>query len=983
MFKFYSEWKLSFFILLSISIILAYSALQIEVGESRNTKYNVFSITFDYYGMDSRQIEELITVPLEEKLMVLEDLLELRSSIEYGKTVSTAFFSKKSDYKKTYLNIRDSVERLYETLPSDVQRPRIQSSSINDKACLCVSFTGKSVDGDMRAWIENTLKKEIESIDGVADVVISGGKINEIEIAFDTDKVVALGQNPSVLSAVVQDGNSINPGAKISYQNFDENIVFDTKLHSLEEIKALPVKTNENYTTLGSFAEVSRKPRTDNEIVRINGDKCISLGVQAASDGNIIKISKKCRKIIESKKNLDGIYQYLYDDGLSLEKLIKDTFFAAVISFVCIVLIIPFFFNSLKTIFISVAFLFINSMWTIGILQILGLSLNQNTLSGITIALGLIADSMFVLTETACAENSYGSYLRRFYSLIPSVISASLTTLLVLVPLVFLDEIIPGIKNISITIGLMIIVSVVLSVIFFPVFIYEPEEKRISVVPRRFFGILSRFMKRQALRYSLLSVRHSKAASAVYMSLIFFPVVIFIFIGKDISFSENNEIIFCSAEYEPETGADYIDSSLDEIIGKIKEHKAVTFVRTEAKKGNAQIEVGFEEKLCGKDALSDYIGGLKKYVPDAFLYVPGQNKKTANFRSIEIAAVGDESALCRAYAEEAADLLSKAGICDSVVLNFKKPENLYEFIPSGELMNRNALTTQQIASSLRWMLFGPVADKWIEDGKEFDIRIRGKGFQKAKVSELETLYLPINDSAIRLAALGTLDKSEGQGKIFRKDQKRCAFFTVESSDASVDKIIKEIRETLSVLDLKKGYGFSFSQEIENLPEHYSKVFLALFLSFAGIIILLTALTEKIKDSVVIASIIPVSFSLPLLIRVIAASPLQLGDIVGMVILSGIGVNNSIYMVISNRFQSVFKFRSKFDSIMVTSLTSMAGAIPLLFVKGEGFSKNLSFFLLFGVFGTLLVCLFLYPGFLSSSVLGASDSKAAYKKGFSR
>ena len=78
----------------------------------------------------------------------------------------------------------------------------------------------------MRTWIENNLKKEIESIDGVADVIISGGKINEIEIAFDADKVVALGQNPSVLSTIVQDANSINPGTKISYKNFNESKKF-------------------------------------------------------------------------------------------------------------------------------------------------------------------------------------------------------------------------------------------------------------------------------------------------------------------------------------------------------------------------------------------------------------------------------------------------------------------------------------------------------------------------------------------------------------------------------------------------------------------------------------------------------------------------------------------------------------------------------------------------------------------------------------
>ncbi|MBO5142961.1 MAG: efflux RND transporter permease subunit [Clostridia bacterium] len=965
MIKFYSNCKLSFFILLSISIVLGYSAFQIEIGESSDSKYNAFSVTFEYYGMDSKQIEELITIPLEEKLMVLEGLLELRSTIEYGKTISTAFFSKKTNYKKTYLNIRDVVEKLYVNLPSDVQRPKIQSSALNDKAFLCVSFKGNSVDGDMRTWIENNLKKEIESIDGVADVIISGGKINEIEIAFDADKVVALGQNPSVLSTIVQDANSINPGTKISYKNFNESIVFDTKLHTLDEVRKLPIKTNESFTTIDSFAEVSKKPRLDNEIVRINGEKCISIGIQSTSSGNIIDISKKCRSIIENKQNLNGTYQYLYDNGKSLENLIKRTFFAAIISFACIILIIPFFFNSLKILFLSVSFLLINTIWVIGILQILGLSLNQNTLSGITIALGLIADSMFVLTETAFTEKDFNSYAKHVFSIIPSMVSASLTTLLVLIPLIFLDEIIPGIKNISITIGLMIIISVILSVLFFPSFIYETSQTRINVIPIKIFNRISKFMKKRAIKYSLLSTRHSKPIKIIYLLLIFIPIGIFIFIGKDITFAEDNEVLFCSVEYEPEINADYINSSLDNLINKIQENNSVTFVRTEAKKGSAQVEVGFNSKICNKIELANYINSLSRYIADGFLYVPGQNKKNTKTHLFEIAIVGDDNTSCRNYAKQAVEILNKTDLCDSIVLNFKQPETIYEFIPSKELMNRNSLTTQQIASSLRWMLFGPVADKWLEDGKEFDIRIRGKNLQLANISELENLYLPIHNSSIRVTTLGELKKAEGEGKIYRKDQKRCAFFTVESSKGSIDNIIKELRFHLSELDLNKGYGISFSQEIENLPKQYEIVFITLFLSFLGIIILLTILTENIKDSIIIASIIPISFSLPLFIRLITGVPLQLGDITGMVILSGIGVNNTIYMIIANKFQIIFKFRSKFDSIMVTSLTSIISAIPLLLMKGEYFSKNLSFFMFWGIFGTLVACLLLYPGFLKS------------------
>ena len=113
--------------------------------------------------------------------------------------------------------------------------------------------------------------------------------------------------------------------------------------------------------------------------------------------------------------------------------------------------------------------------------------------------------------------------------------------------------------------------------------------------------------------------------------MIFIPIGIFIFIGKDITFAEDNEVLFCSVEYEPEINADYINSSLDNLINKIQENNSVTFVRTEAKKGSAQVEVGFNSKICNKIELANYINSLSRYIADGFLYVPGQNKKNTKY----------------------------------------------------------------------------------------------------------------------------------------------------------------------------------------------------------------------------------------------------------------------------------------------------------------------------------------------------------------
>ena len=117
------------------------SLLKIDFGQIRNSKYNVYSIEFDYYGVDSNRIEEIITIPLEEKIIELEGLVELRSSSEYNKSYVSAYFTKHTNNKELYLSIRTIVDNLYNDLPQDVQKPRIYSSSVNDKSILSLSIT--------------------------------------------------------------------------------------------------------------------------------------------------------------------------------------------------------------------------------------------------------------------------------------------------------------------------------------------------------------------------------------------------------------------------------------------------------------------------------------------------------------------------------------------------------------------------------------------------------------------------------------------------------------------------------------------------------------------------------------------------------------------------------------------------------------------------------------------------------------------------
>ena len=133
----------------------------------------------------------------------------------------------------------------------------------------------------------------------------------------------------------------------------------------------------------------------------------------------------------------------------------------------------------------------------------------------------------------------------------------------------------------------------------------------------------------------------------------------------------------------------------------------------------------------------------------------------------------------------------------------------------------------------------------------------------------------------------------------------------------------------------------------------------------GILILLLGLTENFSKAIKLTAVIPASIALPMIIKLIQSGVLETGDLLGMVVVGGLAVNNAIYIAESEKSITILKIKDKLKSVLVTSLSTMAGAIPLV-ITGRGFTEQLAFFMLWGTAGSLIVSLLLFPSIIDSS-----------------
>jgi HAE1 family hydrophobic/amphiphilic exporter-1 len=970
--------------------------------------------------MDETEIERLITIPLEEKISGLGDIYEIRSVSEYGKSVSSVYFDRNADGKRVYLALRDAVDALYSSLPPAVQKPRIFSAESGRRSFLSAAVFAPGDLNRARVYAEDRLKKELENLEGVAEVIVSGGIQREILVEFDPEKTAARGINPAALGAVVQDANVLSPGGTIYGKDRNRAVGFRTRLGDsagkpperagpssgassgslggdpgdtfLEELKKLPVKAGEKISSLEYFARIGMAPRERREIVRINGEECVGLDIVAASSADIVALSRKCGKILEvPAETRPGIREegplsvtVLRDTGKLLESAIRGVQKAVFQSVLAVLLIIPLFFGRPKTLALIILFIGVDILWSLALLHILSVKPDGNLLSGVSISLGLIVDPCLVIASLAEREGSLSRYRAAVPGLIGEIAASTLTTFLVILPLCFLDSIVPGIRKVALAIMAMLCNSFVLSVFFFTGFLFQgPGEKPLS--PKKLFRLTRRFYTRLSWGCCLFSLERRRTMAGIYAGFAALSLILFFVSGKNIGLDIRDQVLYASVEYESEKSGETVDRDLADLSDLIRGKEGVRYVRLESRQGTGELEIGFDEKKTRRADLAAAIAALAPRVGKGFLYVPDAEGGGAGgaVREIEVAALGDEARLCREMAKRGAGLMPAIPGYVQGVLNFKEPEPAVEFTPRRDSLARSGLRVRDMARDLRWAVFGPVIDKRVQGGRETDVRLVGSGTRDSSLSRIANLPVPSPAGALRLESLGSLRERPGTGKIYRRDGRRAAYFTVHlraPSSSHAARLVKAALAESGGADGKeparKGYGYILSRDLELLEAQYRILFFAFLGSGAGIFLVLLCLTEKRKSALRIASIIPVSCAVPLLVRFLSGKPLEMGDMAALVVISGLSINNAIYIE-GARLRAVhFRIREKIQSILTTSLTGIAGAAPLALMGGEGFPAALARGILWGTAGSLAAALLLFPALYGDGRKNRSGARPA-------
>ena len=890
-----------------------------------------WTVEFEWFGMDAEKIEKLVSIPFEEKACKLEKLVSISSICENSKCVASLVFEKSQ--KSAYGALSDAAEELRKSLPQDAQNPRISALSQDSKFFFCAAF-------DKSLWtldeIKSELLKNLSAVSGVSQALVSGGESAELQLAFDEKILDKSGLFPWDLATQAQESQAA--------LMFGKKRFYKQEAASLRDIREIPL--------VKKSCKVQDSFQKKEAVVRVNGKECLLISLKSAEESQNISISKKCRKILKkSLKNRDG-WEIIYDKGAEQEKALKKIILAFFDTLAALAAAVWLMFKSIKKTAASLAFTAADTLLTCAALAALGKPLDSATISGLTISLGLLCDAALYVLDDCETSNS-------------TLTACALTTIAAIAPLSALNSIVPGIKQLGWTCALSIGLSCLLALIFLPVL--AEQERKAQKTSKNF------------LKLSDFSYKQSRKIFRLSTFLYIIPLVLFIFLPKNLRSPDFEPVIYAQIECKPETCCEAVDRDAKTFAEEVLKIKGVKFVQTEAKRGRAEIQVVLDKaKRKGKTAKL-----LQEKGKDlaGFLYVPLAPPKRKIVQKIQAAVLGDDATLCKKIAKDAASLVQGQDSFwkqkGQVVLNFSEDETVFLAAPRKDFLRQNSLSVKDLALFLRWNLFGPVAAKIRSDGRQKDVRIGNERLAFSKEASLDDVK-NLSLKSIPISALCEIKKTAAPARLFRKDCRRAAFFTIEAETKNSWKFFMDVKKAVEKINLPDGYYFSWPKEYESLRENYAKIFAAFLISAAAIFFLVAAQSQNAIEALCVLATIPLSLFLPLFLRAVSLRPISLGDAIGMVFVSGLCVNNALYILAEwkrKRGQNAFLSAQKLEkSVLSSSITTLISSIPVM-LSGGSFAADLAFFMFFGSLASIFAGLVYFPAAITCAAKKTPRQKA--------
>ncbi len=979
--------------------------------------YPYITVITTYSGVSSEDIEQNITRPVEQWVSTVSNIKKLTSVSLEGQSVVMIEFEWGVNLDFAAQDVRDTIGMYEQYLPEKADKPFVMKFNFSQMPIIAYGITGGGILSlsKLRDYIDDEVATRLERIEGVASASVFSPETDEVLVSVDKGKLESRGLNIGQVEGAIQASN-VNLPAGYMTENHKEFM-----LRSMGEFKTAS-EINDILVGIGrsgapiflkDIGSVREAPKEERLKLRMNGTQGIMMMVTKSSGANSVLVARQVKKTLaEIEPTLkNGVKFHVWLDMSRIIEMMSNKATINILEGGLLAMLIIFLFlrNLKPTLAIGIT-IPLSIVVTFIAFYMMGYTLNLITLGGLALGVGMLVDNAVVVIENIFRHLQLGKSPTEAARIGTSevglaIAGSTLTTVAVFFPMMFATGIAGRMAQslaISVIIALMASLFVALTIVpMLAAWMFRVHRKKgqdmaegiVALGEDKFMNVRNRY--ESWLRKAL--VHRKKVLIGIIVAFVL-SMIGATFLGTEFMPSTDTSMLYLKLTMPVGTNIEETDRIVKYLEDQsLKDPNVITtFVQVGASEQNAQdtasgtgaagsyeaiiyayLKPSGERKESDKQILERWrksFPTLENSKITAIDIASASMMGTSN-NPIEIQCFGRDMARLEKIAESVrAAIVGIKGVRDAKISLEKRKPELQMHIKKEEA-SKLGLTPYEISHQVQTYTIGTVVSRMFLEGEDRDIRVRLNESDRKSIEDLKKLPIQTPTGAkVYLSEVAEFKNLFGPVRIDRENMVRKVTVGANFVGRDLGSIIKDIKKKTTGINasLPEGYFIEMAGQYENMTETFTTLGFALLIALVLVFAVMASLYENLSFPFINMFTIPLGFIGVVVLLGITHTTINMGAIMGFIILVGIAVNNGIVMVdyinqliaggMDKLHAVVEGAATRLRPVLITSITTIVGMIPMAMTTKQGgeMSAPMATALIGGMTATTFLTLFFIP-----------------------
>ncbi len=1005
---------------IAIFVLGMVSFLQLPIDMLPNIQIPVVSVITFYNGAAPTDMEQTITVPMERAVSSTNDVNYVQSRTREGVSQIFVYFDWGANTDVGLVDIIQKVNRAFNLLPQGVSQPiALKFDLSNIPVCTVVL----SSDMDPRALYDlayNVIEPQLEHLPGVAQAAVVGGRIREIHVVVDRNKLEALKIPISAVTQAVASSNLILPSGDLKTGVYDYSLTTQSLFSVVQPMENIVVRVvNGVPIRIKDIGKVEDSYQEQSEVLTVNGKSGVVLRVQKSPDANTVDV---VNAVMKELPKLEGVPKSVkssiaFDQSTYIKQSISGLEREAAMGALLAVIVILLFLRNFRSAIVIFTAIPLSILVAFIYFRFSNTTLNIMTLGGLALGVGRLVDDSIVELENITRHYNMmaSSGTSRLQATLDAALEvagpifiSTLTTVIVFLPVIFLTGIAQLLfMPLVLTIAVALFASFFVSRTVTPLLcnrIIKPEEEvdpnstrfldRVKLSSKEFFERLdSRYEKTIEL-----ALRHKKEVIFGVLGFAVLSFMLFKFVGTEFFPNSDEGQFTVSVKLPVGTRIEETQKYVTKVEGIIRKYvpetkTIISDIGVPSEKsgnlfssnpgtyaGNIQVQLVDEDKRSrSEDQIMNAVRPHLMSLPGAkiFLSPGGFLHFLLNFGSaapIDVQIMGYDIPTGMALAHEVLDIVRTTPGATDAQISMDPNLPQLKVVVDREKAGALGVNVADVANTVATAIDGAVASQFTDPktGNQYNILVRLDEADRDKVSDLDMLTVPSSSGQlVKLGNIAQIVMTNTPVEIDRKYQQRIIDVTANVTGRDLGSVSSDIQKKLDGLSVPTGFQVVQSGNIEQQRGTFRSLLLALLLAIVMVYMVMASQFQSLVDPFIIMFTVPLGVAGVVWALFLTNTSLSVTSFEGVIVMVGIVVSNGILLIdyinrLRKRGMSLHEAvtvggRTRLRPILMTSLATVVGLIPMaLGMGGDNSQAPLAIAVIGGLTASTFLTLIFVP-----------------------